>query len=66
MRMERRRTLLLLDGLEPLQDPPGVNKGRFKDKALATLLTCSSRTRRPCAVDNFAWYLPLRGVWRGD
>ena len=30
--------LLLLDGLEPLQDAPSVNKGRFKDKGLAELV----------------------------
>jgi len=35
--IQRERVLLLLDGLEPLQDPPGVNKGRFKDKGLAAL-----------------------------
>ncbi len=36
--VQRERVLLLLDGLEPLQDPPGVNKGRFKDKGLAELV----------------------------
>ncbi|MFM1814666.1 MAG: hypothetical protein RLZ98_1361 [Pseudomonadota bacterium] len=36
--VQKSRTLLLLDGLEPLQDPPGVNKGRFKDKGLAELV----------------------------
>jgi hypothetical protein len=36
--IQRQRVLLLLDGLEPLQDPPGVNKGRFKDKGLAELV----------------------------
>jgi hypothetical protein len=30
--------LLLLDGLEPLQDVPNLNKGRFKDKGLAELV----------------------------
>ena len=30
--------LLLLDGLEPLQDAPSVDKGRFKDKGLAELV----------------------------
>ncbi len=33
-----RRSLLILDGLEPLQDPPVVNKGRLKDRALAALI----------------------------
>ncbi len=36
--IQKERVLLLLDGLEPLQDPPGYNKGRFKDKGLATLI----------------------------
>ena len=35
--IQKERVLLLLDGLEPLQDPPGVNRGRFKDKGLAEL-----------------------------
>nr|VFK57639.1 MAG: AAA ATPase domain-containing protein [Candidatus Kentron sp. TC] len=34
----RRRGLLILDGIEPLQYPPGVNRGQFKDPALAHLL----------------------------
>ena len=33
------RSLLILDGLEPLQDPPLVNKGRLKDRGLAALIT---------------------------
>jgi hypothetical protein len=36
--IQRERVLLLLDGLEPLQDPPNVNKGRFKDRGLAELI----------------------------
>ncbi|HWE19137.1 MAG TPA: toll/interleukin-1 receptor domain-containing protein [Hyphomicrobiaceae bacterium] len=36
--IQRERVLLLLDGLEPLQDPPGLNKGRFKDRSLAELI----------------------------
>jgi len=36
--IQHERTLLLLDGLEPLQDPPNVNKGRIKDRPLATLI----------------------------
>ena len=34
----QRRTLLVLDGLEPLQHPPGPLSGQLKDPALATLL----------------------------
>jgi tetratricopeptide (TPR) repeat protein len=36
--MRRERTLLILDGLEPLQFPAGEMKGRLKDPALETLL----------------------------
>lgn len=32
------RTLLILDGLEPLQHPPGAHEGRLKDAALQALL----------------------------
>lgn len=34
----RRRTLLILDGLEPLQFPPGENGGKLRDTAMAALL----------------------------
>ena len=33
-----RRTLLLLDGLEPLQYPPGPQEGRLREPALQALL----------------------------
>ena len=36
--LQRERVLLLLDGLEPLQEAPNVNKGRFKDRGLAELV----------------------------
>lgn len=32
------RTLLVLDGIEPLQHPPGSDEGRLKDQALQSLL----------------------------
>ena len=32
------RTLLVLDGLEPLQHPPGAQEGRVKDPAVAALV----------------------------
>jgi len=32
------RTLLILDGLEPLQHPPGPHEGRLKDAAMQALL----------------------------
>lgn len=36
--IRQKRTLLILDGLEPLQSPPGPMVGRLKDPALASLL----------------------------
>jgi len=39
------RTLLILDGLEPLQHPPGPQKGRIKDPAVQALV-------RNLAADN--------------
>jgi hypothetical protein len=36
--IQKERVLLLLDGLEPLQDAPNVNRGKFKDRGLAELV----------------------------
>jgi tetratricopeptide (TPR) repeat protein len=36
--IQKQRTLLVLDGLEPLQNPPGVEGGKVKDPALSELL----------------------------
>ncbi|HEX3553174.1 MAG TPA: toll/interleukin-1 receptor domain-containing protein [Thermoanaerobaculia bacterium] len=36
--IRERRTLLILDGLEPLQHPPGAQTGRIKDLAVAALV----------------------------
>lgn len=36
--IQARRTLLVLDGLEPLQYPPGLHAGRLKAPALSALL----------------------------
>ncbi|MCK4472874.1 MAG: hypothetical protein KAW49_13925, partial [Anaerolineae bacterium] len=36
--VKAQRTLLLLDGLEPLQFPPGPQEGKLKDQALQALL----------------------------
>jgi hypothetical protein len=36
--MSHRRTLLVLDGLEPLQKPPGPQEGRVRGPALQALL----------------------------
>src|SRR5262249_6236266 len=53
-----RRTLLVLDGLEPLQNPPGSQEGRLRDASLQALLRelaafntglCVITTRLPVA-----------------
>jgi serine/threonine protein kinase len=53
-----RRTLLVLDGLEPLQNPPGMQDGRLRDPSLQALLSglatfssglCVITTRLPVA-----------------
>jgi tetratricopeptide (TPR) repeat protein len=54
----RRRTLLVLDGLEPLQNPPGPQEGRLREPSLQALLRelaafntglCVVTTRTPVA-----------------
>jgi hypothetical protein len=54
----KRRTLLILDGLEPLQNPPGAQEGRLRDPSLQALLRelaafnkgfCVITTRTPVA-----------------
>ena len=36
--IKKQKTLLILDGLEPLQNPPGEGEGRIKDPGLQSLL----------------------------
>lgn len=36
--IRKERTLLILDGLEPLQNPPGIEGGKVKDPALGELI----------------------------
>ena len=54
----KRRTLLVLDGLEPLQNPPGSQEGRLREPSLQALLRelaafngglCVITTRTPVA-----------------
>src|SRR5215470_10676016 len=54
----QRRTLLVLDGLEPLQNPPGAQEGRLREPSLQALLRelaafnkglCLITTRTPVA-----------------
>ena len=56
--MSHRRTLLVLDGLEPLQNPPGQQEGRVREPSLQALLRelaafntglCVITTRMPVA-----------------
>jgi serine/threonine protein kinase/predicted ATPase len=56
--MSHRRTLLVLDGLEPLQNPPGPQEGRVREPSLRALLRelaafntglCIITTRTPVA-----------------
>jgi hypothetical protein len=67
----RRRTLLVLDGLEPLQNPPGPQEGRLRDPSLQALLRelaafntglCVITTRLPVAdtADHEAASAPRR------
>jgi len=41
--VRRQRTLLILDGLEPLQHPPGEMEGQLKDPGLCCLLRALAR-----------------------
>jgi tetratricopeptide (TPR) repeat protein len=45
-----RRTLLVLDGLEPLQHPPGPLAGELKDPAITTLLKRLAQSNRGLCV----------------
>ena len=56
--MAHRRTLLVLDGLEPVQNPPGPQEGRVREPSLQALLRelaafnaglCVITTRTPVA-----------------
>ena len=56
--ISHRRTLLVLDGLEPLQNPPGAQEGRLREPSLQALLKelaafnaglCVITTRLPVA-----------------
>ena len=50
-RVAERRTLLVLDGLEPLQHPPGPLSGQLQDQGMAALLRgLAARNRGLCVV----------------
>jgi tetratricopeptide (TPR) repeat protein len=48
--MSHRRTLLVLDGLEPLQNPPGPQEGRIREPSLQALLRELSAFNRGLCV----------------
>ncbi|MBV8858279.1 MAG: TIR domain-containing protein [Acidobacteria bacterium] len=49
--IQKEKTLLLLDGLEPLQSPHAHERGKIKDPALSTLLTDLARgTQGLCLI----------------
>ncbi len=45
-----RRTLLILDGLEPLQHPPGEMTGRLQDPGMASLLRSLARSNHGLCI----------------
>jgi predicted ATPase len=50
-----RRTLLVLDGLEPLQNPPGSQEGRLHDPSLQALLRELAAFNRGLCVVTTRW-----------
>jgi len=70
--VRREKTLLVLDGVEPLQHPPGPLAGRLKDPGLAALLkvslprTPASASSPPASTSSISTTSPrpLRnGIW---
>jgi len=57
------RTLLILDGLEPLQYPPGEMYGRLKDQAIEALLKALSRSNSGlCLITSRCPVTDIRGT----
>ena len=58
-----RRTLLVLDGLEPLQNPPGPQEGRLREPSLQALLRVGTyaeyRMQKASASGGRGFRLPL-------
>ena len=52
--VKARRSLLVLDGLEPLQSPPGVNRGYLKDRGVAALIKELAADNKGLARHHFA------------
>lgn len=63
--IRRARTLLILDGLEPLQHPPGTQEGKLKDQALQALLReLAAQQRGLCVVSTRLRVSDLEGYER--
>jgi len=62
------RSLLILDGLEPLQYPPGPMAGRLRAPGLEALLTQLAAAGQPglCVVTSRQWLSDLAEWVRGD
>ncbi|EGV27798.1 WD repeat-containing protein, partial [Thiorhodococcus drewsii AZ1] len=62
------RTLLILDGLEPLQYPPGPLAGELRAPGLQALLTQLAAAGHPglCVLTSREWVQDLAGAVRGD
>ncbi|MEL6898300.1 MAG: ATP-binding protein [Planctomycetota bacterium] len=56
--IKERRTLLVLDGLEPLQYPPGAMQGALKDAGMATFVDCSPSTAFDGSGPVICWAKP--------
>jgi hypothetical protein len=52
-----RRTLLILDGLEPLQNPPGAQEGRLRDPSQPRAGTWSNSPAMPAQTCSERWAL---------
>ncbi|AGA90131.1 SEFIR domain-containing protein [Thioflavicoccus mobilis 8321] len=61
-------TLLILDGLEPLQYPPGPLAGELRAPGLKALLTQLAAAGHPglCVLTSREWLQDLAGAVRGD
>ena len=63
--IRRSRTLLVLDGLEPLQYPPGPQEGKLKDQAMQALLReLAAQQRGLCVVSTRVKISDLEGYAR--
>jgi tetratricopeptide (TPR) repeat protein len=60
--IRQQKTLLILDGLEPLQYPPGAEEGRLKDQGLKVLLKDLAANEHPglCVISTRLWTADLK------